>query len=234
MYEILRVPHQEDQFMKAFSIMIAYSDPPIYEFDFKEFYKSAKEIYMISDGKSYLGAGSLLHKKYNNADLKYIFKAYDDSVYELSAVDFDKKDSYKKYYDLIRTLLRDSNDRLIICESIPNTDKSLIDALKNNKFKIVVNDDHSDAFYIPIYSKSIEEEVFRINPKDDLHTIDKMNSFHNDNQIKEAQDRYIKELVNEESKEEPKYIEPQTEEEFLGNNCCCRCRGLTKPYIFES
>lgn len=235
MYEILRVPHQEDQFMKAFNMMIAYSNPPIYKYDFKEFYRLVKEVYMISDGCSYLGAGAILHKEYKNFELPYIFRSYGNNVYELLTVDFDKQDSYKKYYELIRTLIKDSNDRMIFCE-VPNTNRALLNALKGNRFKPNKGNDRKQysqtLFYTPIYSKLIETELFKIDPRDDLHTIDKMNSFNcNEYKIKEAQDKYTQELIEKNLSEISYEIDDdscccekgQTEEEFLdeGNRCCC-------------
>ena len=235
MYEILRVPHQIDQFMKAFNMMVAYSQPPIYKYDFKEFYRLVKEVYMISDGCSYLGAGAILHKEYKNLELPYIFRSYGDNVYELLVVDFDKEDSYKKYYDLIKTLLRDCNDRLVFCESIPNTNRDLINALKNNRFRSNKGNDRKDytqtLFYTPIYSKLIENELIRINPRDDLHTIDKMNTFEcEDHKIKEAQDKYTQELIKKNLSEISYEVNDtcccqrgQTEEQFLDEGgCCCR------------
>ena len=150
-------------------------------------------------------------------------------------VDFNKEDSYKKYYDLIKTLLRDCNDRLVFCESIPNTNKALINALKNNRFRANKGNDRKDytqtLFYTPIYSKLIENELIRINPRDDLHTIDKMNTFEcEDHKIKEAQDKYTQELIKKNLSEISYEVNDtcccqrgQTEEQFLDEGgCCCR------------
>ena len=235
MYEILRVPHNEDQFAKAYELIQSFQFGIVRE-EFPEFYKRVKEIYLITDNMYYLGAGVISHKEYKNYEIPSIFNVYRDNIFNLRIVLFDEEDGYTKLYDLIKTIIRDSNDRLIMAEDVSNSNKILINALKNNKFRVVKGSNRNsytqNLFYVPIYSKLIESELMTINPKDDLHTIDKMITFKcSCDMVAEAQERYTRDLLAKNIEEntttstcycdECCYTDQQTEAEFMKTESCC-------------
>ena len=243
MYKILRIPNNKDQFKKAYSLMLSYADTGSMKYEFNEFYRHAKEVYVISDGCHYHGAAAIVHKKYNNYELPYLFRSYGDNVYELLVYNFDNSANYVEIYDLIRTIIKDCNDRTIFIENIPNTNKTLLNALKNNKFKPNKGNDRKDysqtLFCVPVGSKLIESGLSRIDPKDEVRVIDKMNDFwciDEEHRIKEAQDQYTRDLIAKNIAETNKAFmdmnynqdccdQPQTAEQFLneGHSCCHKC-----------
>lgn len=229
MYEILRVPHNEDQFKKAYNYMKAYCGNAL-KLEFPEFYKRVKEIYMIADECYYYGAGYICHKVWTNYEQPAMFNRYNNNVFTLDVIIFSDDSIYNKIYDLVRTIIRDSNDRIIMVENIGNKATEIINALKNNKFKRNKVADRyftQSWYYIPEGYLNDKDDLRKINPRDDLYTIDKMVDFncnaHKD--YSDLVDQYTKDLLarNIEEIQQSSSCNPdyQTIEEFLGTNECC-------------
>lgn len=243
MYEILRVPHNENQFMKAYEYMKAYCGDAL-KVEFPEFYKRVKEIYMIADSCYYLGMGAISHKVWTNYEQPAIFNRYENNVFTLDIVTFSDDSMYMKIYDLINTIIRDSNDRIIMVENIPNSAKDIINALKNNKFKKnrTADRDYTQSWYYIPAGMNIKGDFRVIDPKDPREVIDKMTTFKcQGRDISELQDQYTKDLLaknieemNQQSSSCCGKDQYQTEDEFLEDDYsgCCGCisSSIDCPY----
>ena len=251
MYEVLRVPHSESSFIKAYDIMKAYCGKA-FKISFEDFYKRVKSIYMLAEDCGYIGVGYLSHAIYDKRNLPESFRKYETYMYTLDIITFSDDGLYMKLYDLINTIIRDSNDKIIMVQNIPRNNKDLLNALKNNKFKrhamYPVNPtEYTYTYYhLPINIPYKDEDMLRhIDPKDDLDTIDKMIDFcchKHDTRIAEAQEKYTAEMILQNLKEIDKnnrcfkgeFI-GDTEESFLAEDDCCHpcCRGLSEPIIYH-
>lgn len=234
MYSILRVPNNKDQYKEAYNILIAFNHS--YKLSFEDMYAKAKSSYVFFDKCGYEAVAFIRHENYE--DINYIpikFRPYQDSVYVLDLSENFTDSHYFKSFKFIETIIRDNIDRAIIIESIPNNKKYIVNALKNLKFKQIKDEGRTYTsywYYIPNQTHiTIDERKFiDINPKDDLHTIDKMVHFNcfTDREA-ELRDQYTKDLIrkNIDNQEEASINDEsvlQTEKEFIGisnsKNCC--------------
>lgn len=242
MYEILRVPPGPGHMKKAYSIFLSFVGSTRIMWD--DFYNTNKSVYMVSTKCGYHGMGWIRIKNMPNYMSHLVkIRPTDNTVYEMNITIFDNDDVYLKAYELIKTLIRDCTDKMIIIENISNQSKEVINALKNNGFK-VFND--SSAQYTGTYYKILKEMAneykFKpINPKDDLHAIDKHICLCDEyDKTKELQDKMIADKLAENIKfmKNQKFnICPycgciecncnqngQTSEDFLGKDTCY-CKG---------
>lgn len=236
MIEVLRVPESKDYYAKAYEYIRSYYG---FRFDtcFHEFYNNCISIYMLEENCCYYGLGYISHKYYKDYKKPIPYNYDRNNIYTLDIVVFNNsKIGYAELYDLVRTIIRDKRDRTIIVEDIPNSNKNLINALKNNKFRLLKGKElYTSTYYLPSYITSVtnsNNESYRtINPIDDLDTIDKMTSFkcNKHDSIKEAQDAYTKELLenniaNRVYNEEDDCESRQTIGQFLKEpHVCCDC-----------
>ena len=174
MYKILRVPNNNDQYEKAYSVMKAYCGEAL-KISFEDFLKKTKEIYVISDEKYYIGFGYICYKTYTNFEQPSPFNRYGNEVYTLDVITFSDDDMYNKIFDLVNTIIRDCNDRIIMVENIPNENKYLINALRNCRFKRnrKADRDYTQSWYhIPNPLPYDENKLRVINPRDDKEVVD--------------------------------------------------------------
>ena len=234
MYEILRVPPGRGHMTKAYDIIRAYYGEGL-RTTLDEFLNKTKSVYMIADKANYYGIGFISHKIHTDFENPISIKPFDNYVYSLSILVFAEESIYNQVYDLVRTIIRDCTDRMIIVENIDKDNSSVINALKNNGFKVYKNSNkYSYTMYITGSNRKVDERyLIEINPKDDLHTIDKHICLcDEDDKIKELQDKYTKELLAKNMVSNI-YIpcahsesnSRQTIDEFLGeeSDCCCEC-----------
>ena len=237
MYEILRVPPGPGHMKKAYDWFIAFAGGS--RLTWQEFYNSVKSVYMVTNNTGYHGMG-IMRLNTLTDDMKNMIKINpaDDTVYEMITISFNEEDRYIKYYELIKTLINDCFDKMIIVQNVPNEYKEIVNALKNNKFKpIKSSNQYTTSFYKigNLWDAPIERNFKSFNPRDDLHTIDKHTCLcDNYDREKELQDKLIAYKLNE-NIEALKNQEincgciecccdqnRQTAEEFLGVDICKR------------
>lgn len=238
MYEILRVPPGPGHMTKAYDMIQSFINPTALRMTVDEFYKNAKSVYIIADKCAYYGIGYLCHKVYENYENPIVFRPYGNNIYAMHIILFSDEDAYLKVFELVRTITKDSTDRMILIEDVPNTNSDIINALKNNGFKQYKRNtnSYSSAYYKMGNKISTDEKNYRdINPIDDLHTIDKHICLCDKvDLVKEAQDRYTQELIEKNMSEMNNTVncaygcdecscDRQTVSEFLGKrNCICK------------
>lgn len=197
MYEILRVPPGKGHMTKAYDMIRAYYGEGL-RTTLNEFLAKTKSVYMIADKCNYYGIGFIAHKQHTDFENPIKIRPYNDFVYSLSILTFTEEKVYNQIYDLVRTIIRDCSDRMIIVENIDKRDSTAINALKNNGFKVYNNSNKYSCTMYKIGPNGIIDERFLkdINPKDDLHTIDKHICLcDNTDRVKELQDKYTKDLL---------------------------------------
>ena len=244
MYEILRVPPGPGHMKKAYNWFITFAGGS--RLTWQEFYNSVKSVYMVTDDTCYHGMG-IMRLNTLSDDMKNLIKINpaDDTVYEMVVISFNDEDRYIKYYELIRTLINDCFDKMIIVQNVPNQYKEMINALKNNKFKPIKSSNQYSTNFYKIGGDIVIERNFKsFNPKDDLHTIDKHICLcDNHDREKELQDKMIASKLAENVealKKQKVNICPycgcincncghggQTAEEFLGVDSC-KCNDLIR------
>lgn len=112
-------------------------------------------------------------------------------------------------------MIRDKNDRIIIVKRGKDDNKDIINALKNNKFKV------ADTYYyhLPdvISAENKEEFLKAINPLDNIEVCDKYVEFCNCPDVAGAQERYMQEL------KKAAYENYKAELSKLQDDCNCGC-----------
>lgn len=221
-YEILRVPPNENSFNHAYAYIKAYYGNDI-KLSEKEFWLYGESCYFASkDDSQFVAAAYIRSVTIKNR-----------SYYLLSVATFDPTtDSlYTMYYDLIKTITKDKNNKPIIAMLASKNDTPLEKALKNLKFKQVKDstlwkkDPLSDTPENGKYCRFINKGRFKkFNYNSDVDTVDKMVNFHSVNTETIAQDQYIKDLLdkNKNTSTSTKTCQ-QTEEEFMRPNPPCGC-----------
>lgn len=224
-YEILRVPPNEKSFNHAYEYIKAYYGNDI-KLSEKEFWLNGESCYFATkDESQYIAAAYIRSVTINNR-----------SCYLLSVATFDPTaDSlYTMYYDLIRTITKDKNNKITLIPHIGENEDALKKALKNLKFKQNGND-ATTWMRNPLSGTPERKENYycfnkgrfkKFDYASDVDTVDKMISFHDVDTTSIAQDQYIKDLLkkNMEEATSTKTCQ-QTEEEFMRPNppcgCCC-------------
>ena len=172
--------------------------------DFNNFYNTTDSVYIVMRNREMYIAAAWISHKTGDDKIPYKFKGHE--IYVMQCAFFFDDIQYSTVFDIIKTIIKDKNDRIIYAENLSRDDspKTLINAYVNNKFKWL--DDHT-LYHIPNVLEGLNKEdlLKTINPdKMDDEVIDKYAKLScNCPDIEAAQKRYMDDLKAKAASELP-------------------------------
>lgn len=191
--QILRVPPNKESYLKAYDMIKAATDFEFPKEDFDTFYNNTDSLYLVTkDGHVYNAAGWIRHGECEMTPYKF----RGNHCYMIQCASFYCGIDYYLAYSLIKTLIKDKNDRVIYVDTIDRetANKNLVNAYVNNRFKW---QDATHLYHLPdvIEGNNREDELQEIDPdKEDDKVIDKYVGYCNEPDIAGAQQKYMADL----------------------------------------